>query len=152
MLFTPALVFVVSRKDSIQKTLSKSNSPSMWVETISRGWVALQRAVVRVLPLLSNSSMHKWNCKQGAQKNTFKTPDTNRLTHKATDSTKISAWGRLSYSYRKTGGRWFSEGNGQRWCVGTDHRKSDTIWYENTNSSSQDKNETEQMFIYLYWL
>jgi hypothetical protein len=53
MFFTPALVFVVSRKESIQKTLSKSNRPSMGVEKISRGLVALQQAVVQVQPLLS---------------------------------------------------------------------------------------------------
>jgi len=53
VLFTPALVFVVSRKESIQKTISKSNSPSMWVKTGSSSWVAQQQAVVQVLPLLS---------------------------------------------------------------------------------------------------
>lgn len=54
MLFTPALVSVGSRIDSLQQMLSKSKSPSMWDETMSRGWVALQQAVVQVLPLQSN--------------------------------------------------------------------------------------------------
>jgi len=103
-MFTPALVFVVSRKDSKQKTLSKSNSPSTWVEQYQGvGWHCNRQwcSYCHYYLFEFNSHRHKWYSKQGAQKYTFKTDDTDTLTHKATDSTNTSAWGRLSYAYRK---------------------------------------------------